>query len=101
MLGGGSRRARRRPTRPTLTERDLGLIDAGAGRLEGVRVLRRQRIPDGPARGHQFVDEVLQTILRQRGVGAAPEPPAHHDVAAIRRRGRTLPFAPAQPQPST
>ena len=84
------------PRRPALAEGVLGRVHGRACGAQGVLVAgaarRRHRAPGG----HQGAHLARALLVGQRRVRAAPQPAAHHEVAAVGRDGK----AHAAPSPA-
>ena len=60
---------------------------ATMGRLDLGLVLGLECSPDGGTRGHQFLHQSFARGGLKRGIGAAPQAAAHHEIAAVGRGG--------------
>lgn len=69
------------PNRPALAECDLRLIDSGSSRVY-VGALSLETA-NHAARIHELTGQCLAFDVEQRGISAAPEPIAHHEIAPV------------------
>ncbi len=72
--------------RATFAKCDLCRIDFGARRRQSGVVISPQCQPDRAACLHQRHNELLANIVVVRGVGTAPQPPAHNEITSVGRR---------------
>jgi hypothetical protein len=75
------------PWRPALAQAALGCIDSLPGKPFGILVFAAQCFTQFPVRSHQVCYQLGAIFFGQTGISHAPEPAAHHEVAAVRRDG--------------
>jgi len=73
------------PDPAALAQRDLGPVDRRMSFVLGAAVAlppgSRHRAPDR----HQILDQTLALLVGECGIGAAPEPVAHDEIAPVGR----------------